>query len=288
MLTSEDAVRQISQNNASQVQGAQESASHEEKEDRLFSTLAAFLDEHAGSITGSTIATRVLNLPKVQDVSGKVEVSNLTELAQKLGSVIEAIEGKETEFPDVQKVEGTVTVANQVVVPPTVIPPYPKRTESAVVSLPKYVGETLDAILKALRTLDVKPEVTVDVPAPQVSIDLESIASKLEEVALAVRETAPVEAPEPDFTPMLDALEAIRAVVDRPQMLPPSPKASWDKSFDMRSKDLPLTIHYITHSPSGKKVTDYIQVADGAKNYRRTFTLDTDGDTIAASAWTLQ
>lgn len=289
-------IMQDRQNAKNEVMQTVSKKDDELKGDMTLSHIATMLDGLADLITSNTQKVRILNHPKESLIKGKVSLEESDELMASFDDLEKSLCDSMCEMKDgiIEAVnsEKEVMVKNQVEIPEIEIP---DKVKADILTMPKYVSEGFDKLYKAIKALELKVEVKptdVTIPANDFT-GLESRFNALETILKSILDKEVVEVGKPDFTPVESAIEGLNSIlldvrtntgVQTSQTI----KSSWDKSFDMKSKDMNTGFHYLSHS-SGKKVVDYIEVTDSDNiTYRRTFTFDADGDPITATMWTKQ
>lgn len=268
-----------------------------EKKDEGFGYIADMLDGLVELITGNTQKVRVLNLPAKQKVEGYVSLTDKDELLASFDdlekSLCDEICEMKEEMVSAINSDKEVTVKNQ---PEPIEIEIPEKVTAIIETMPAYVEDLLIKVHKAVKELklSVKVEPTKVVVPPNDFTALETRFKALETLLQSLLDKELPEIEQADFSPLETALSGIgKTLVEVKKntgvQTSQTFKASWDKSFDMKSKDMATVFHYITHSPSSKKVVNYIEVTDTeGSTFRRTFSFDTDGDVISATSWTKQ
>lgn len=287
MKSIKDIAQEIESKRTAENKDSEVSRSQEFEKNYLYEVLAGIADYLVEAQSQDDKKREVSNFPKIQKIVGTVKETNSSGLL-KLGTLIlNAI--KSIKFPVIQRIQGEVEVKNQVVIPEVKIPEYPKQIKSDITSLPKYVADKLDALKKSIDSLEVKPEVKVNVDnkEPVVRIDLSGVKNALEDVLEAVKniEVSPQVNIDSDGIiksnkNVQDAIESIRFPV-------PNFKSSWAQSFSMRSEDLGKDFTYAT--VGGKKAIESITIHDIDGTLRRktyTYTNNDPDYPDAESAWT--
>ena len=152
-------------------------------------------------------------------------------------------------------------------------PEYPK--EISVNNFIDYSNK-LDEISRALSDIEIKPQVNVQNEAPQVSIDLEGVKSRLESLVEEIKRIQVTPEVNIDLSGLRNDINSLKESIENIKFPVPNFKSSWSHSQDMQSKDKAKTYAYTT--VGGTKCVDYVEFtgADGAK-YRKTFSY-TSGD----------
>jgi gamma-glutamylcyclotransferase (GGCT)/AIG2-like uncharacterized protein YtfP len=227
-----------------------------------------------------------VNFPDIQKVKGEVSVEGLTALLHSLNELKTATKSNKLILPETQKVEGEVTVKNQVTIPEVKIPEYPKQIKTDVVSLPKYIGEKLDSIKKELSKIEVSPVINVENEAPQVTIDLEGVKSGLEAVVEEIRRIQVTPEVNIDLDKVISATDKTTKAINSLVFPVPNFHSSYDHSLSMRANDMDKTFAYTTDG--AKKVIESITVRDiDGGQYIKTYTYSGDGtgDPVTESRW---
>lgn len=271
MLTQDEAIQKIIEERQ-RKEGALKSK--EEKDgmlDHALTWIARFLDALMDKVLSHTFKSRVVNFPSVQKVSGKVEVLGLPEVKNTLSDVIEATRANKITLPDVQTVSGSVTITNFPESKEIKFPDYPKQIKSDITSLPKYVGETLDEIKKAIKAIEIKPEVKVSAEAPNVSVNLdqEKVIEKLDELGNIFSQLDTTPQVNIDLSSVMNGLVEVKQAILNLKFPVPNFKSSWSHSFDMRANDYGKTYTYTT--VGGVKAIQTITTVIEGDTYVKTF-----------------
>jgi hypothetical protein len=223
----------------------------------------------------------VINFPdkKVQEV----KVNNFRGIFGLLESISKSI--KKFRLPDVFKINGEVTVKNQVTIPEVKFPE-PVKTVG-INSLPGYIRENLEKIARKELKVDVKaPDVKVNVPETKVEIDL----TTLEELIRANNELLKaLDKPqqEIDLTPVEEASNKTTEAIQQLRFPVPNFQSSFQHSLTMQSEDLGK--HYVYTTVGGSKAISYIEfVGLDGKKYRKTYTYSSNDPEYPddETAWT--
>jgi hypothetical protein len=222
----------------------------------------------------------VINHPKPIK---EIKVSNFRGIFGLLESISKTV--KSFKLPDIFKVQGEVTIKNQVSIPEVKFPE-PVKTVGVNV-LPEYVKEYLDKISKKELKVEVKaPDVNVKVPETKVNIDL----SVLEELIRTNNELLKVlDKPETaiDLSSVEEASNKTTEAIKALRFPVPNFQSSWQHSLTMQSEDRGQLLVYKT--VNSKKVPDYKQfTSQDDTTYRKTYSYDTAGDCTGWTAWTKQ
>ena len=225
-----------------------------------------------------------VKFPVVQTVNGKVSVDGMTSLLQAIQELNYSTKKNKLTLPNVQKVEGTVTIANPT--PETRIPEFPTKIETEVLTLPDYVETKLDEIKKELSKIELSPNINVQNEAPQVSIDLDGVKNLLESLVEEIRRIQVTPEVNIDLSKVVDASDKTTQAVNNLKFPIPNFHSSYDHSLSMRVEDMDKAFAYTTDA--SKKVIESITVRDvdgGA--YRKTYTYSGDGsgDPITETKW---
>jgi len=225
-----------------------------------------------------------VKFPVVQTVNGKVSVDGMTSLLQAIQELNYSTKKNKLTLPNVQKVEGTVTIANPT--PETRIPEFPTKIETEVLTLPDYVETKLDEIKKELSKIELSPNINVQNEAPQVSIDLDGVKNLLESLVEEIRRIQVTPEVNIDLSKVVDASDKTTQAVNNLKFPIPNFHSSYDHSLSMRVEDMDKAFAYTTDD--SKKVIESITVRDvdgGA--YRKTYTYSGDGsgDPITETKW---
>ncbi len=283
MLSVEQAIQKVNQGRA-QAESQVKTAQNKNRETEILLEFFAnsFKELVRQSISGN-YKVDVKNLPKVQDIKGKVAVEGLTTLLHALNELKAITKGNKLTLPDIQKISGEVIVKNPA--PETKIPEYPKQIKTEVISLPKYVQDLLSDVKKAIKEIEVKPEVKVETKASDVNIDLSGVKNKLESVIKAIEK---IEIPENkvDFSDVIDACKETTRAINNLKFPVPNFHSSYDHSLSMRSEDMDKVFAYTTDGST--KVIESITVrdVDGALYIKKyTYSGDGTGDPVTESKW---
>lgn len=283
MLSIEQAIQKVNQDKA-QAENQVKIAQNKNREIEILLEFFAnsFKELIRQSISGD-YKVNVKNLPKVQDIKGKVAIEGLTALLHALNELKSITKDNKLTLPDIQKISGEITVKNPT--PETKIPEYPKQIKTDVISLPKYIQDLLLDVKKAIKEIEVKPEVNVETKASDVVIDLKDVKDRLESVVEAIKG---IEIPENkvDFSDVIDACKETTRAINNLKFPVPNFHSSYDHSLSMRSEDMDKVFTYTTDGST--KVIESITVrdVDGAQ-YVKTYTYSGDGsgDPVTESKW---
>jgi hypothetical protein len=212
-----------------------------------------------------------VKFPDTQKIKGEVSVEGLTSLLHALNELNTST--KKNKPIDVQKIQGEVTVKNQISIPKVEFPKYPE--EISVNNLIDYTKK-LDEIKQELSGIEVKPQINVQTEAPQVSIDLEGVKSRLESLIEEIKRIQVTPEVTVDLEKVVDACEKTTTAIKNLIFPVPNFHSSYDHSLSMRSEDMDKTFTYTTDG--GKKVVETITVSDvDGGRYRKTYTYSGDG-----------
>lgn len=206
----------------------------------------------------------------------EVKVNNFRGIFGILESISKTI--KKFKLPDIFKVQGEVTVKNQVSIPEVKFPD-PVKTVG-VNALPGYVKESLDKLVKKDLKVEVQaPDVKVNVPQTKVEIDL----STLEELIRTNNELLQaLDKPqqEIDLSAVEDAAHKTTEAIQALRFPVPNIQSSFQHSIDMQAKDAGIT----TYLDASEDPDYQISVIKG-QTYRRELTM---GSPIIVGPWTKQ
>ena len=265
--------------------------------DKLFTMLALSVDHLVKEIQDSVLKTEVVNHTEVQTIAGSVQIDRAYVLESILNRLLEATYNNKLVLPEVQPVSGLIQVSNFPDEKEIKIPEYPKQIKSDVVSLPKYVGEKLDDLKKAILSI---PSPIVNVPQqlpPQVNVDLKEVVSHLARVTdLLTSLNSYEEKEEPlDLSPLISSVGSVQEAIESIRFPIPNFQSSWQHSRNMQSLDAAQTIHNTTISTPAAldlltthRAVDYIEVILGDGVFRQTFTYNTYGEVTDKTTWIKQ
>jgi len=281
----EDTIKNIVQKRNNDKKEKEATSTRKGELEILLEFLGYSLDEIHQDIKDKKVT--VSNLPKVQQVKGEVEVNGVTGLLMLLKQLLLATKGIKLEVPDTQAIKGEVTVTNPT--PPAKdvkIPEYPKQIKTDVTSLPKYVSDKLDSLKKSIDSLEMKPEVKVNVDnkKPEVSIDLSGVKNAVEDVVEAVRAIPKPPEVDIDIKPLITRLKAVEQAVKNQIYPVPNLKSSWQHSLTMQSEDRGKVYEWTTDG--GKDVVESITfTAVDGNTYKKTYSYDGLGKVSSESSW---
>lgn len=234
----------------------------------------------------------VTNFPKVQVMVGNVKEENSKSILSFLSLIYSWL--KAFKFPAIQKVEGEVTVKNQVIIPEVKFPEYPKQIKSDITSLPKYVQDELMALRKQVQSLskaidgiELKPN--IQVASPEVKIDLASLQSQIKALQDTIREIEVSPVVNIDTDELNASMGAVKSSIESIKFPIPNFQSSWQHSLEMQSKDRPKKFIYTT--VGGSKVISYIEmVGNDGNTYRKTYSYTSNDpeNPDADSGWVQQ
>lgn len=213
----------------------------------------------------------------------EVKVTNFRGIFGLLESISKAI--KKFKLPEIFKVQGEVTVKNQVSVPEIKFPE-PVKTVG-VSSLPEYIKEYLEKIAKKDLKIEVKaPEVSVQVPETKVEVNL-SVLEELIQTNNELLKALDKPQKEIDLTIVERAVSKTTEAIQELRFPVPSFTSSWQKSLTMQAEDLGKSYGWTT--AGGKDVVEYVEFVgiDGIQ-YRKTYTYDDMGRVLTESTWVKQ
>lgn len=262
-------VEDRNQQDGKQEEYAYQSRRDASERDRLFTMLALSIDHLVEEIQNSTLKTEVVNHPQVQPIAGSVQIDQAQGLEEALDRLLEATTGNKLELPETQAITGSVEVSNFPTPEKVVIPEYPKQIKTDIVSLPKYVGEKLDDLKKAVLGLPA-PIVNVPVqPTPQVHVDLQSVVDELEIVTQLLGTLAAYEAEETplDLSPLISSMQDVEESIKAIKFPIPNFQSSWQHSRYMQSLDANTSYTYNAYGE-----VDTINVVLGDGTYTQTLT----------------
>ncbi len=283
MLGIEEAISKINQDKNDSEQKLSETKNRSKEIEILLDFFTKSFTEFIKQLSGGKY--EIKNLPKVQQVEGTVLVRGLTSLIQAIEELKYLTKKNKVEFPDTQKIEGTVKVSNPT--PETKIPPYPKEIKSEITSLPKYVGDKLDKISEDVKKIELSPVINVQKDTPKVEIDLKGVMDRLEAITerlnlLEINPTVVIDTDE-----LKKSTDDVKQAINNLKFPVPNFQSSWSHSLSMRSEDMDKAFAYTTDGT--KKVIESITVRDedGAL-YKKTYTYagDSSGDPLTESKWT--
>jgi hypothetical protein len=238
-------------------------------QDRLFTVLAMFLDHVVQDLQEGTLKTEVTNHPPVQPIAGSVQIDKAEALEERLDALLEATAANRTEPVENQVVSGTVSIDNFPDEKEIRFPEYPRQIKTDVVSLPKYVGDKLDELKAAIRSL---PAPVVNVPpqpTPQVHMDLQPVVDQLEAATSLLGTLAAYEAKdEPlDLSPLVSAVKAVQEQIMNQKFPVPNFQSSWQHSRYQQSLDANMAYTYNAYGE-----VDTLSVVLGDGTYTQTLT----------------
>lgn len=279
MLTSSQAIEKV-RNYKKELDKAQEKDQEAIKRTQEFMVLLEFLAgsfDHLSKLLKNDNHVTVKNLPAIQRVAGRLAVEGMAGLMLKLDEVKKQIKDNAVEFPDVQEVKGKVTVENQVTIPEVKIPAPYKRVDTDVQSLPKYVREELEAIKKAIASINVSP--VIDVAPAEVEIDMEGVKEQIATLRGAIEKIQPEV--NIDLDKVENAVNDVKKAISTLTFPVPNFHSSYDHSLDMRAKNYDKRF---TYNSSGDVSKVEFDDEDGG-TYQKTFTYDGSGNITSRTGW---
>lgn len=151
MLSTEEAISKILANRRELQQKSEEGFKKSQEIETILEFFTGALEELQIELKNKNI--KVINFPDIQKIKGTVSLEGIASVLLGLDRLLEAVKSQKVVFPDIQMVEGKVKVENQVTIPEVKIPEYPKQIKAEVSSMPKYVQDELKNVVKSLKVL---------------------------------------------------------------------------------------------------------------------------------------
>lgn len=281
MLSIEETIKKINNDKLEEENNRKTRQNKSRETELMLEFFAKSFEEFIKQIASGKYSVDV-KFPDIQKIRGDVSVEGLSALLHSMDELKVATKGNKLTLPEIQKVEGEVVVKNPT--PETKIPEYPKQIKTDVTSLPKYVQDLLGDVKKAIKEIEVKPEVKVETKASDVNIDLSDIQNKLENVIKAIEK---IEIPENkvDFSDVIDACKETTKAINNLKFPVPNFQSSWSHSLSMRAEDLDKVYTWTTDG--GKDVVETITIRDeDGSQWVRTYSYDGTGKVASETKWT--
>lgn len=241
---------------------------------KFFLNLGELLVDRATAKTLTVKVDNQIELPKVQEIEGRVSLKETKDLLTGLEAVRVAVAKLSTLSKDINKLSTDLKpkpvdfsqlekAIRAIEIPETVIPEAPDTVSVS----------NLTEVVSAIHGIKIPTPEKVVIPQYPKSISVDNLAplgKKIDALTEAVTELVKKPVPATDLSPIVKALKNVEDSVQAIRIPIPNIQSSWNHSMDMQSKDLPKTFSYTT--VNGTKVVSYIQfVAKDGFTYRKTY-----------------